>query len=147
MILSDPIDHRIYIFIGLDLDERAAIFFDSWESMEILYEVLASFHHPMSSLHLPEEVSMFSHGREDLIECWLIVPREESPRVTKACSPNHESVEVFESGRVYHLCDPILIREDITIAYHWDTHMLLELVDTSEISSPSECLLVGTTMD
>ena len=115
--------------------------------MEILHEVLASLHHTMTSLHLPEEITVFSHRREDLIQSRLIVAREESPRVTEACSPNHESVEVFESSWMYHLRDPILIREDITIADHGDTDMLLELIDTGEISSPGECLLVSTTMD
>ena len=147
MILSDPIEYGVYIFIGLDLHERAAIFLDSWESMEVLHEMLASLHHTVTSLHLPEEITVFSHRCQYLIKSWLIVVREESPRITKACSPNHESVEIFESGRMYHLRDPILIREHITIADHWDSDMLLELVDASEISSPRECLLVGTTMD
>ena len=147
MILSDPIEYGVYIFIGLDLHERATVLLGSWESMEVLHEVLASLHHTVTSLHLPEEITVFSHRCQDLIKSWLIVAREESPRVAKACPPNHESVEVFESGRMYHLRDPILIREHITIADHGDTDMLLELVDPCEISSPGECLLVGAAMN
>ena len=109
MILSDPIDHCIYILIGLDLYERTAIFLDSWESVEVLHEVLASLHHTMASFYLPEEITVFSHRCEDLIKSWLIVAREESPRVAKACSPNHESVKVFESCRMHHLRESILI--------------------------------------
>lgn len=115
--------------------------------MEVLYEVLASLHHTVSSLHLPEEISVFLHRREDLIESWLVVAREEAPRVAEARSPDHESVEVFETSRMYHLRDPILIREDITVADHGDTDMLFEVIDPGEICSPGECLLVGTTMD
>jgi hypothetical protein len=90
--MSDPIDHRIYIIIGLDLDERAPVLLHAWESMEILDEMLACLHHAMSSLHLPEEITVLSHHREYLIECWLIVARDETPRVTETCSPYHKSI-------------------------------------------------------
>jgi hypothetical protein len=147
VISSDPIDHGIYIIIGLDLDERAAIFLDSWESMEILYEMFACLHHPVSSLHFPEEIAVLSHRREYLIECWLIVAREETPRIAERCSPNHKSIEILESSWMYHLRYPILIAHHITVTDNGDTYMLLELIDPSEISPTSECLFVGTTMD
>jgi hypothetical protein len=60
--------------------------------MEILYEVLASLHHTMTSLHLPEEVTVFSHRGEDLIEGWLIVARDKTPRIAETCSPYHKSI-------------------------------------------------------
>jgi hypothetical protein len=137
VILPDPIDHSIYILIGLDLDERAPVFLHARESMEILYEMFACLHHTVASLHLPEEITMFSHSREDLIESWLVVPREETPRVAETCSPYHKSIQILvhlsflwrqeSSGswlysipgqarddrnsilRMYHLRDPILI--------------------------------------
>ena len=109
MILSDSVEYGVYILIGLYLDERAAIFLDSWESVEILYEVLASLHHTVASLHLPEQITVFSHGCEDFIESWLIVAREKSPRVTETCPSNHKTIEIFESTGVYHLHYTILI--------------------------------------
>ncbi len=116
------IDHAINILIGFDVYQARSVFFDPWESMEILYKVLASLHHPMASLHLPEEITMFPHRREDLIECRLIVPREKTPWIAEACSSNHESIEILVKNSIfdknsssfpiiwmYHLCDPILI--------------------------------------
>jgi hypothetical protein len=77
--------------------------------MEVLYEMLACFHHSMTSFHLPEEISVFSHRREDLIERRFIVAREKTPRVTKTRSPDHKTVEIFETSWMHHLRDPILI--------------------------------------
>lgn len=144
--MSYPIDHGIYIVIRFDLDERAAIFLDSWESMEILDEMLACFHHSMSSLYLPEEITVFSHHREYLIECWLVVARKKTPRVTKARSPDHKPIKIFETSWMYHFREPILIAHNIPIADHWDTNMLLEFIDPSEISLASECLFICATM-
>lgn len=109
MILSYLFEYGVYILIGLDLYQSAAVFLDSWKPMKILYEVLASLHHTMASLDLPEEITVFSHSREDLIECWLIVAREKSPRVTERCSPDHKAIKIFESSRMYHLRNTILI--------------------------------------
>ena len=42
---------------------------------------------------------MLSHGLEDLTECRLIIPREKTPRIAKACSPDHEAIEIMEDIR------------------------------------------------
>jgi hypothetical protein len=92
MSLADRVDHAIYILRTLDLYELTAVLFHSRESMEILYEMLASLHHPMSSLHLPEEIPMLDHRREDLIQCRSVVPRDKTPRIAERCTTYHESV-------------------------------------------------------
>ncbi len=72
--------------------ERGAILLHSWESMEILDEMLASFHHTFSFFPLPEELPMLTHSVQDLTESRFIVSCEEAPGVTEACSSYHESI-------------------------------------------------------
>lgn len=146
MSLSYRIDHTIYILRTLDLYKLTTIFLHSRESMEILDEVLASLHHPMSSLHLPKEFTMFYHGREDLIECRSIVFGKKTPRVTERCTTNHKSVEIFEACRMYHLHYTIFIVHYIAVADHRDTDMLFEVIYPSEISTTCECLFISPPM-
>jgi hypothetical protein len=146
MSLTDRVDHTVYIFGTLDLHELTAVFLHSRESVEILDEMLASLHHPMSSLHLPEEITMFYHRREDLIECGYIVPREKTPRVTETRSSYHKTIEILESSRMHHLGDPIFITHHIAIADHGDADMLFEFIDPSQISTSSKSLLIGSPM-
>ena len=75
--------------------ETGAVFLDSRESMEVLDEVLAGFHHSLSLFPLPEEVSMLGHSIEYLGESWFVVSRQETPRIPKARTTDHKTVEVF----------------------------------------------------
>jgi hypothetical protein len=47
---------------------------------------------------------------------------------------------------MYHLRKTILITHHITVAYHRDTDMLLQFVDTSEVCLAREGLLVRAAM-
>jgi hypothetical protein len=92
VISTYPLDHIIYILRLLDMYELRTVFLDSWEAMEVLYEVLACLHHTVAFFYSPEEVSVFLHRREDLIECRFVVPRQETPWITERCSSDHKSI-------------------------------------------------------
>jgi hypothetical protein len=83
MLGSDTGDNSVEIVWRLDVYETGAVFLDSRESMEVLDEVLACFHHAFAFFVLPEEITMFSHGREYLAKCWFVVSWEKTPRIPK----------------------------------------------------------------
>jgi hypothetical protein len=114
--------------------------------MEVLDEVLAGLHHTVAFFYLPEEVSVFLHRRENLIERWFIIAWQKTPRITEACSSYHESVEVFKSCWMYHLRKAVFIAHHITVTDHRDTDMLLQLVDAREVCLAREGLLVRAAM-
>lgn len=143
---SYTIEYCMDIVRGLDMYELSSVFFYSWETMEVLHEVFACFHHSLSLFPLPEEISMCTHRIEYLSECWLIVSREKTPWIPKGCTSDHKSIEIFQTSRMYHLSSPVLITHDIPIRYHRDMYMLFEFVYSCEISLSSECLLIRTPM-
>ncbi len=141
-LIKYPVD----IIGWLNMYERVSVFFYSRESMEVLYEMFSCFHHSFSSFWYPEEISMFSHHIKDLSECWLIIIWKKTPRITKTCPSNHESIEILESFWMFYFFHPIVISFNIPIAYHRYIDVLFEVIDSSEVSFSSECLLVGSPM-
>ena len=128
--------------------ELRAIIFHSRESMKILDEMFAGFHHTFSFFPFPEKLPMHSHSIEYFTKSWFIIVCKKTPRVTKWCSSNHESVEIFFLIiRMHELLFPILITHDISIAYHRNPEMLLQLIYAIKICFSSECLLISTPMN
>ncbi len=78
--------------------------------MKVLDEVFSSFHHTLSVLPLPEEISMESHRIEDFTKCWYIVSRKETPGVTETCTSDHEPIEILVKGSIFDLKIPLLAR-------------------------------------
>ena len=93
------IGDRLYMY------ELRSIFLHSREPMEVLDEVLTSFHHSFPLFPLPEELSMSFHRIEYLSEGRLVVSWKETPRITEACSSDHEAIEIF---RLCH-CEKMLL--------------------------------------
>ncbi len=141
-LIKYPVD----IIGWLNMYERVSVFFYSRESMEVLYEMFSCFHHSFSSFWYPEEISMFSHHIKDLSECWLIIIWKKTPRITKTCPSNHESIEILESFWMFYFFHPIVISFNIPIAYHRYIDMLLEIIYTSKICFSSKCLFIGSSM-
>lgn len=94
---SSDIILRFYMY------ECWAVFFDTRESVEVLYKMFSCFHHSFSCLTIPEESPMFIHYIEYLTECWFIVSRKKTPRIPKWCSSNHKSIEILFSFWMNHL--------------------------------------------
>jgi hypothetical protein len=63
--------------------------------MEILDEMLTSFHHTFSIFIFPEELPVLAHRIEDLPESRLVSSWDKAPRVPEGCSPDHKSIETY----------------------------------------------------
>ena len=95
MISSDLLEDVYDIIDGLDMDEARSVLLDSWESMEVLDEVLACFHHTFAFFPLPEQSPVFFHRIEYLSESWFIVSWEKTPWIPEARSTDHEAIEIL----------------------------------------------------
>ena len=118
MIFLYSFHYCSYIVYGFDVNEFCSIFFYSWETMQVLYEVFPCFHHSFSFFRLPEKFSMKHHSVEYFSECWLIVSRKKAPWITEACSSHHKSIEILISFSLWmdDFFHPIFISHYITVS-------------------------------
>ncbi len=110
-------------------------------------------HHPFTIFPLPEKSPMFFHHFEYLAESRFIFIWKKAPWISETGTANHKSIKILLGDfaisivGMYHLLFAISIRKDITIADNRNTNMLLEFIDSSEVSFAGECLLIGPSMD
>lgn len=83
MVTAYILGNCVHIIKSGSVDESCSIVFYTWETMQILYQMLADFKSSFWPLGLYEESCVELHNLQDLLERWSVTIREEAPRISK----------------------------------------------------------------